>query len=236
MSDAAPAFSGFAKDALPFLKALGFHQDRAWFHENKALYEATCKIPLGDLVEHLSERFLQAGIPLRGNRKTSLYRVNRDIRFSRNKDPYNTLLSALMTRTGTKKEQGFAYMHFSNERSFIATGFYALSTSQLRSFRELICREPHNMREIILSINAKTGLNLDYSEQLKRKPHGFTPDEGGVLDWIKLKHFTFVQEIDNKIITTPEIVDHLHALAGATLPFLEFGWRAVDAVQAKESV
>lgn len=111
------------KKALPFLKALGFHQDRDWFKENKALYESDVKTPLGDLIEHVSARMEAEGLPLRGTRKTSLYRVNRDVRFSKNKDPYNTHASALLTRTGTKKDQGFAYVHMSNERSFVATGF-----------------------------------------------------------------------------------------------------------------
>ncbi|MEN0001534.1 MAG: DUF2461 family protein, partial [Pseudomonadota bacterium] len=82
-------FNGFPNDTLKFLKALGFHQDRDWFHANKKLYERAVKNPLGDMFEAASARFEKEKIPLRASRKTSVYRVNRDIRFSKNKDPYN---------------------------------------------------------------------------------------------------------------------------------------------------
>ncbi|MGB7431812.1 MAG: TIGR02453 family protein [Ahrensia sp.] len=232
MSDA--TFAGFTDKTLPFLKALGFHQNREWFHENKKLYEANVKKPLGDIVEATSARFEAEGVPLRGTRKTSTYRVNRDVRFSKNKEPYNTHMSALLTRNGTKKEQGFVYMHFANERSFIASGVYGLESKELQALRELIIREPDTMRKLVANLEA-AGYPLDFSEALKRNPRGFSPNNEEVERWIRLKHFTFIEEIDNAIITTPEIVDHLVALGKASVPFLNFTWRAIDSVREEES-
>lgn len=227
-------FVGFTDKTLPFLKALDFHQNREWFHENKKLYEAHVKKPLGDLVDTTSARFAEAGLPLRGSRKTSTYRVNRDVRFSKNKEPYNTHMSALLTRNGTKKEQGFVYMHFANERSFIASGVYGLETKELQALRELIVREPDTMRNLVADLEA-AGYPLDFSEALKRNPRGFNPDSEEVERWIRLKHFTFVEEIDNAIITTPAIVDRLVALGQASVPFLNFAWRAIDSVRDEET-
>lgn len=222
------AFNGFGDKALPFLKALGFHQDRDWFAENKALYESEVKGPLGDLVEAVSGRFQAEGVPLRGSRKTSLYRVYRDVRFSRNKDPYNTHASALMTRTGTKKDNGFVYVHISNERSFIASGFYGLDGPQLRAFRDLIVRESATMRGLVGDLEKK-GFALDMSESLKRTPRGFDDiDDDDVIAWLRLKHFTFIDEIDNGIVPTPELADRMVRLGSLSVPFLDFGWRAID--------
>ncbi|RKF08049.1 TIGR02453 family protein [Oceaniradius stylonematis] len=222
------AFNGFGDKALPFLKALGFHQDRDWFAENKALYESEVKGPLGDLVEAVSGRFQAEGVPLRGSRKTSLYRVYRDVRFSRNKDPYNTHASALMTRTGTKKDNGFVYVHISNERSFIASGFYGLDGPQLRAFRDLIVRESDAMRRLVKAME-KHGFTLDMSESLKRTPRGFDDiDDDDVIAWLRLKHFTFIDEIDNGIVPTPELADRMVRLGSLSVPFLDFGWRAID--------
>jgi uncharacterized protein (TIGR02453 family) len=222
------AFNGFGDKALPFLKALGFHQDRDWFAENKALYESEVKGPLGDLVEAVSDRFQAEGVPLRGSRKTSLYRVYRDVRFSKNKDPYNTHASALMTRTGTKKDNGFVYVHISNERSFIASGFYGLDGPQLRAFRDLIVRESDAMRRLVKAME-KHGFTLDMSESLKRTPRGFDDiDNDDVIAWLRLKHFTFIDEIDNGIVPTPELADHMVRLGSLSVPFLDFGWRAID--------
>jgi uncharacterized protein (DUF2461 family) len=68
-------FKGFGEKAIPFLRALDFHQSREWFHENKALYESELREPLGDLVEVLTERLGAAGLGLKGDRKKSLFRI-----------------------------------------------------------------------------------------------------------------------------------------------------------------
>ena len=221
-------FRGFGERALPFLKALGFHQDRDWFAENKALYEAEVKTPLGDLIEAASTRFAAKGVPLRGSRKTSLYRVYRDVRFSKNKDPYNTHASALMTRTGNKRDNGFVYVHISNERSFVASGFYGLEGPQLRALRDLIVREPDNFRALLADM-AGHGFDLDRSEALKRTPRGFDDvDDEEMIGWLRLKHFTFIDEIDNAIVTTPALLERMVRLGTISMPFLAFGWRAID--------
>lgn len=221
-------FEGFGDKALPFLKALGFHQDRDWFAENKALYESEVKGPLGDLVEAASDRFAATGVPLKASRKTSLYRVYRDVRFSKNKDPYNTHASALMTRSGTKKDNGFLYVHISNERSFIGSGFYGLDGAQLRAFRELIVREPETMRTHVAAM-AKDGRTLSEDGALKRTPRGFDVDgDEELIGWLRLKHFAFMEDVDNAIVTTPALLDRMVALGTASVPFLQFGWRAID--------
>ncbi len=231
-----PAFKGMGKKALPFLKALGFHQDRDWFKENKALYESEVKVPLGNLIEHVSARMEAEGLPLRGTRKTSLYRVNRDVRFSKNKDPYNTHASALLTRTGTKKDQGFAYVHMSNERSFIATGFYGLSSAELAAMRKAILQKSSKLQPMLDGFKTH-GLEFDYSESLKRNPRGFEKlDDEALQKLVRLKHHHFVREIDNKDLTTPKIADDLIALTHTTLPFLEFGWAAIDPVREEEAL
>ena len=224
-------FEGMGEKALPFLKALGFHQDRQWFQVNKDLYETHVKEPLGDLVEYVSARMEEEGLPLRGNRKTSLYRVYRDVRFAKNKAPYNTHCSALLTRTASKKDQGFVYVHMANERSFIATGFYGLESAELAAIRQAIVARKSKLLPMLSSLE-KEGLSLDFSESLKRKPRGYERfEDDELLPLIRLRHFTFVQEIDNATITTPQVADDMIALTRTTLPFLEFGWAAIDPVR-----
>ncbi len=59
-------FNGFGKKAIPFLKALGFHQSREWFPENRDLFERELREPFGDLIDVLTERFGAAGLGLTG--------------------------------------------------------------------------------------------------------------------------------------------------------------------------
>lgn len=221
-------FKGFTKETFPFLKAIGFYQNREWFHENKEIYERAVKTPMGDLVETVSARFEKAGVPIRGSRKTSLYRVNRDIRFSKNKDPYNTHGSLMMSRDGTKKENGFVYLHFSNERCFIASGFYALSGEEMRGFREMILREQEKFEKLVKALESK-GYRFDLSETLKRNPRGFENVEDPKMQaFIRLKNYTFIEEVDQNDMLEPAFADRLVKLGKASVPFLEFGWRAID--------
>lgn len=231
-----PAFNGMGKKALPFLKALGFHQSRDWFQENKALYESEVKTPLGDLVEHVSARMEAEGLPLRGSRKTSLFRVNRDVRFAKEKHPYNTHASALLSRSGTKKDQGFAYVHMSNERCYISTGFFGLSGPTLAAMRRSIVDKQNKLERLLEQLEGE-GLALNMEGGLKRNPRGFEGVEDEALQkLIRLKNFYFSREIDNSLITTPKIADELLALTHATLPFLEFGWAAIDPVREEEAL
>jgi uncharacterized protein (TIGR02453 family) len=75
-------FAGFGPKALPFFKALKFHQSREWFEANRETYESAVKGPIGDLVEDVAERLAKAKIPIKGDRKSSLFRIHRDVRFS----------------------------------------------------------------------------------------------------------------------------------------------------------
>ena len=97
---------GFPPQALPFFKALAFHQTKEWFEENRETYEKAVKAPMGDLVEEAAGRLAKAKIPIKGDRKSSLLRIHRDVRFSNNKDPYKTNAALAMTRSGAKGDPG----------------------------------------------------------------------------------------------------------------------------------
>ena len=125
-------FAGFGPKALPFFKALAFHQSREWFEANRAIYESAVKGPVGDLVEDVAERLGQAKIPIKGDRKSSLFRIHRDVRFSANKDPYKTHAGVVLTRSGNKNDPGLLYFHLSPEECFFAAGFYLPDSDKLR--------------------------------------------------------------------------------------------------------
>src|SRR3984885_10683015 len=98
------AFAGFGPKALPFFKALKFHQSREWFEANRETYESAVKRPMGELVEDVSERLRQAKISIKGDRKSSMFRLHRDVRFSANKDLYKTHAGVVLTRSGGKND------------------------------------------------------------------------------------------------------------------------------------
>ncbi len=135
-------FQGFPPQALPFFKALAFHQTKEWFEQNRETYESAVKAPLGDLVDDAAARLAKAKIPIKGDRKSSLFRNHRDVRFSNNKDPYKTNAGVAMTRSGAKGDPGVLYFHLSPEGCFFTAGFHNPDPPQLAKLRAAAARTP----------------------------------------------------------------------------------------------
>ncbi|PWW04392.1 uncharacterized protein (TIGR02453 family) [Hoeflea marina] len=225
-------YSGFGEKALPFLKALGFHQDRGWFQENKALYESELQEPLGRLVDDLAERLAADGIPLTCTRRTSVFRINRDVRFAKDKNPYKTHVSAVVTRTGLKSDPGLLYVHVGPDVCRLAAGFYFMEPDEHRAFREAIVRRFDEYKASLAPLEA-LGLAMDDEDSLKRTPRGFeTVVEPELLAHLRRRHLTVSKRFDPERLSGTQLLDDIVELAAAAQPFLNFGWRAVDPVRA----
>jgi uncharacterized protein (DUF2461 family) len=106
-----PSFPGFAAPDLAFLTGLAAHNDRDWFTANRAVYDERLKPALAALIEALNAAFEARDLPLAGDPKKSLFRIHRDVRFSKDKRPYKTHVSATLTRDGQKLSPGLVYVH-----------------------------------------------------------------------------------------------------------------------------
>lgn len=109
------SFPGFAAADLAFLTGLAAHNDREWFTANRAVYDDRLKPTLGALIEALNAAFAARGLPLAGDPKKSVFRIHRDVRFSKDKKPYKTHVSATLTRDGMKLSPGLVYVHIEPE-------------------------------------------------------------------------------------------------------------------------
>jgi uncharacterized protein (TIGR02453 family) len=221
-------FSGFGSDALPFLKALAFHQSKEWFDANRAAYESDLKTPMGDLVEDLTAAFAKAKIPLKGDRKSSLFRIHRDVRFSKNKDPYKTNVGAVMTRIGgSKNEPGLFYVHIAVEGCFTAAGFYDPEPETLARLRAAMARAPQAWKRTLAKLD-KAGLAPSQDYALKRNPRGFeeVADEE-ILAGLRLKSIVVTRPLTEARIAKPALVEDLVGFARDALPLLNWGWDAI---------
>jgi uncharacterized protein (TIGR02453 family) len=220
-------FRGFGQKAIPFLKALDFHQSREWFQENRDLFERELRDPFGDLVETLSERFAAAGLGLRGDRKKSLFRINRDVRFSKDKRPYNRHLSAILSPDGTKMEQGVFYVHIGLERCFADVAWWQPEPKLLLAMRNAIVARPAEFRALVAALK-RNELELETEGRMKRAPRGFeqvTEDDlaGAILN----RHFYVQHVIDPAAIHGADLVDELVDFTLRAKPLLDWG-RAIE--------
>ena len=224
------SFTGFGPQALPFLRALAFHQTKEWFEANRATYESQLKGPLGDLVEDLSSRFAKSGTPLKGDRKASLFRINRDVRFAKDKSPYKTNLGAVLTRGGAKNDVGLFYVHIAADGCFSAAGFYQPEPDALARLRGAIARAPKAWAKATAEL-AAAGLALSDEYAIKRAPRGFE-DVADPSAAAALRHTSFIcsRAIADERLAAPALVGDLQAFAKDAMPLLAWGWSAlVDA-------
>jgi uncharacterized protein (TIGR02453 family) len=220
-------FKGFGQKAIPFLKALDFHQNREWFQENRSLYESELHEPFCDLVETLSERFLAAGLGLRGDRKKSLFRINRDVRFSKDKRPYNQHLSAILSPDGTKMEQGVFFVYIGLDRCFAGVAWWQPGPELLQAMRKAITAKPAAFRALLAALK-KNRLELDTEGCLLRAPRGFEDvTEADLAQAVRNRHFVVRQDIDPATIHGPALVDQLVDFTSRARPLLDWG-RAIQ--------
>lgn len=219
-------FKGFGDKALPFLKALDFHQNREWFVENKDLFEEHLKEPLGDLVEELTARFEKVGLPFKGDRVKSQFRIKRDTRFSHDKAPYNRHLSALLSNSGTKwDESGCFYVCIGLpgvRDCYAGVAWWGPKKELLQAIREAIVEKPDAYRAVIAKLK-KSGLKISDNDRLKRTPRGFdTVTDTDLLEAIRNRHFAVRLEIDPESITRADLGDRLVKFAEQSRPLIDW--------------
>ena len=222
------SFTGFGPKALAFFTALKFHQERAWFEENKALYQSDVFDPMVALLDDLSEAFAKKMIPLKAEGRRSIFRIHRDVRFAKDKSPYKTHCGATLTRFGGKLDQGLVYLHIDPEGCFMAAGFHMLQPAELAKLRQTIAAKP--ARVVAMQAALKKGrLALTTEFQLSRTPRGFEALKGGPFDGvIRLKSFLVEEKLTEAEILSPKLTGRVVDFALRARPLLDFGWAALD--------
>jgi uncharacterized protein (TIGR02453 family) len=222
------AFTGFDGKALDFFAELEIMQERAWFLEHKPIYERFAKGPMLDLLADLSAELARRRIPLKADPRRAIFRINRDVRFSRDKSPYKTHIGAVLTREGGKDDPGLLYVHIAPRGCFMATGFYRPEPDQLALIRARIASKPKLFRAMVAALKAR-GLVIDADEDaLKRPPRGFTavadPDLAAA---ICHRSLIIRAPLSFEDIAGPQLVGILANFAAASMPLLGFGWEAL---------
>jgi uncharacterized protein (TIGR02453 family) len=226
MSDT--TFAGFSNQALQFLRDLAVHNERDWFNPRKELFRSDLQEPLAQLVVTTTDLLRKARIPLRADPKRSVFRLYRDTRFSSDKTPYKTHISAVFDRTAERKTDGILYVHIVPDESFAVIGFHQPPVSDLTKIRESIV----DRQEIFLKLLAqleRSGLELTCEETLKRVPRGFEEfADLPAADYLKYKSFYIRRTLANKVVQSKTLPKELVEFARIGHPFLKFGWEAME--------
>lgn len=198
------------KRIIDFLTALRQNNRREWFEDNKAWYKEA-QAEFNDFTARLIEGIAAFDPEVTGlTVQDCTYRIYRDIRFSKNKEPYKTYMGAYVCRQG--KKSGYAGYYFHVEPSghglsgghLLSAGIYLPAPDVLKSIREEIC---DNGAEFLASVEKAEGFRLYRDSKLSRIPMGF-PQDSPYADYLKLKDVYLEKFVDDDFMTDPDLLDH----------------------------
>jgi uncharacterized protein (TIGR02453 family) len=220
------SFNGFTPKMNDFFKNLKLNNNKEWFAENRHIYEKEVKETSRALVEEMRIRFANLGLPYIADPKTSLFRINRDIRFSANKEPYKTNLGIYFpysTRfAGKSTESPGLYYHFDPVESFIGGGIHMPSTQALKAIRNRIAEDWEEMLKIIGEKKFKAEFDEElFGDKLKKMPRGFDENHPAA-DLLKMKEFTVWSGLELKTGYSAKLTDVIEKKAVIIAPFLDF--------------
>jgi len=131
-----PPFPGFQPEGLAFLRQLKANNHREWFKAHKELYEEELLWPMRCLLAELNTQLRLLSSPLTADPQRGIFRIYRDIRFSKDKSPYKTHIGAILSRSGDRKDQGVIYIHIEPSHCFLGAGFWKPDAATLRALRK----------------------------------------------------------------------------------------------------
>jgi uncharacterized protein (TIGR02453 family) len=228
---AGPTFSGFSHEALQFLVDLAGNNERAWFQPRKAQYERLLKAPLEGLCVALGERFEVRGIPLQSDPAHSPFRIYRDVRFSKDKSPYKTHLSASFPWSGSPSGgadaprshtgDGGGYFHLSPSETYIGGGFWHPDSGVLAAFRRAVVDDTDRVMAVLESpAFVRRFGSISGETTLKRVPTGYPADHPHA-DLLKLKDILFGVELSADDAFSPALPDTIADAFADAMPIFE---------------
>jgi uncharacterized protein (TIGR02453 family) len=153
-----------------------------------------------------------------------MFRQNRDVRFSKDKSPYSTHVSGVLTPSGTKSEkEGLVYVQLEATGGLIACGYYKLSPAALGPIRDKIIDEPDEFAQVLKDLKS-AGLALSDEDKLTKMPRGYDAYvEHDYAEYIKLKSFIIMVHLGRGAWLDSDIVDCIVDYAKSCASLLEFG-------------
>jgi uncharacterized protein (TIGR02453 family) len=199
----------FNRKFLDFFRKLSQNNNKVWFDKNRSTYETEVKAPFKELVNEMILRINQEDPDLDIEAKDAIFRINRDIRFSKDKTPYKTNVSANIARGGRKSHNvpGF-YIHFGFDSAVIAGGVHAPDKEGLYKIRAKIAKSPDEFSRLLEDPDFKESFGTILGEKNKRIPKEFESSAASQ-PLIANKQFFYWAELEPEFVIKPNLPDLL---------------------------
>jgi len=215
---------------LRFLTQLKKNNNKAWFDAHRPQYEAA-KIDFSNFIQLLIDALQKTDTTITGlTSKECMFRINRDVRFSKNKQPYKTNFGASIKRGGRKSSFAGYYFHCEPGNSFIGGGLWMPEAAQLKNVRQEIDYNWDEFQSILKEKNFKKFYGDLYKANevsLSTMPKGYEKDNPAA-DYIKLKSFIAETSVSDEELTKASLHKKTLAAFEALQPMLDFINKALE--------
>jgi uncharacterized protein (TIGR02453 family) len=212
---------------LSFLTELNLNNNREWFTENKASYDEV----RNDFMSTIDQIILGLGTRhpefLQIKAKDTIFRIYRDVRFSKDKLPYKTHFGAFITPGGRKSNLGGFYLHVEPGNSFLAGGVYHPQPDDLKAIRSEIYFNLTEFEEIVNESNFKALFGEIRGDKLKRPPVGFPKDFPGI-EYLQFKDFTVLHPLSDQELFHENFIEKALTVFESMSRFNSFLNRGMD--------
>ncbi len=203
------------KSTFTFLRDLRTNNNREWFTENKARFEAA-KANIKAFANAVADEISNHD----EIEKTKVYRIYRDVRFSKDKTPYKTSMSGFFVRATALRRGGY-YFHIEPDNVFLGGGFWNPNSADLKRMRQEIEAEEKHLREILKDPAFVQNFGTLQGNAVKTAPKGFSK-ESSAIDLLRFKQYLLSQSFNEKEALQAGFAQKVSDGYKAMRPFFDF--------------
>ena len=223
-----PPFAGFPEEGISFLRRLKRNNNRPWFQKHKGEYDELVRFPMQCLIASLADRMASSAPEIVFHPTTSIFRINRDVRFSADKSPYKTNIAASFELKGARDRTGSPglYVGIEPEGIYVGGGLYMPPAEQLKRIRKSIADDPESFLAVISARRFKREFGGIQGERLVNAPLGYPKDHPMIVH-LRHKQFFVGKEYDVAGCLHARFLHSIVTVFNDTMPLVRWLVRAV---------
>lgn len=203
------------KSSVKFLKTIVKNNNREWFHANKEVFQSANQ-NMKDFMSAIEDEMNKIDVI----EKAKLFRIYRDVRFSKDKTPYNGHFSMSFSREGAYRRGGY-YLRIKPNESMIGGGFWRPESKDIKLIRDHLSADSSPLRKILKSKKFKDMFGELQGEQLKKAPRGYDPEHKDI-DLLKYKSFVITRSFKDSEVTSPDFFKEVIKTYKNVRPFFDY--------------
>lgn len=205
-----------SKETLLFLKDLAAHNTREWFSDNKNHYNKA-RVQFSELIDTTADKLGNTDVL----ESKKIFRINRDVRFSKDKSPYKQNLSGFFTRAGAARRGGYFISIEPEGKTVVGGGFYAPEKEDLLRIRKEFEMDVSELEKITSDKKFREYFGELRGESLKTAPRDFDKEHPNI-NWIRKKQFYAFREFSDKEVLDPSFPKEVLSTFLAIRPFFDY--------------